>query len=236
MALKDELASQVNNVLRQAWNSRDGQVVPKTEDVVLAGGAVRLTATILYADLADSTALAKDYDRGTAAKVFKTFLMCSSKIIRSLDGEIRSFDGDRVMGIFVGGSKNTSAAKCALKINYAFLNIIKPKLEAQYPVLTTGGYKLAHCVGIDTSEVLAVRSGIRNNNDLVWVGRAPNWAAKLSTIREAPYFSFITDTVYKALAEEAKFGGNPRQAMWESRSWKTLPGTSIYRSSFWWEP
>src|SRR6266436_5846713 len=130
MALKDDLTSDVNNVLRQAWNARDGQVVPKTEGVLLAGGAVKLNATILYADLADSTSLAMNYDRGVAAKVFKSFLLCSSKIIRSSGGEIRSFDGDRVMGIFVGDYKNTSAAKCALKINYAFQYILKPKLEA----------------------------------------------------------------------------------------------------------
>ncbi len=236
MALKDDLESDVSNVLRQSWDARDGQVVPKTENVVLAGGAVKLNATILYADLADSTDLAIDYDRRITAKVFKSFLLCSSKIIRSCSGEIRSFDGDRVMGIFVSGYKNTSAAKCALKINYAFLNIIKPKLEAQYPALRTGTYKLAHCVGVDTSEVLAVRSGIRDNNDLVWVGRAPNWAAKLSGIREAPYFSFITEAVYKMLTEEAKFGGNPKQSMWESRTWNRLGGTTVYRSSWTWNP
>jgi len=236
MALKDELASEVNRVLQQPWNSRDGQVVPKTEDVLLAGGAVKLAATILYADLADSTALAKDYDRGTSAKVFKGFLMCSSKIIRSQGGEIRSFDGDRVMGVFVGNAKNSSAAKCALKINYAFLKILKPKLEAQFPALITGPYKLAHCVGVDTSEVLVVRSGIRDNNDLVWVGRAPNWAAKLSGIRDAPYFSFITEDVFKMLNDEAKLGGNPKQAMWQAATWKFLPGASLYRSSWTWEP
>src|SRR5437016_4133112 len=118
MALKDDLSSDVDRILRQEWNVRDGQVVPKTEDVPLEGGAVKLTATMLYADLADSTDLAMNYDRRIAAKVFKSFLSCSSKIIRSVGGEIRSFDGDRVMGVFVGNNKNTAAAKCALKINH----------------------------------------------------------------------------------------------------------------------
>jgi class 3 adenylate cyclase len=109
-----------------------------------------------------------NYDKRVAAKVFKSFLSCSSKLIRAEGSEIRSFDGDRVMGVFISGPKNTSAARCALKINYAFLKIIKPKLAAKYPSLATGSDKLAHCVGVDASEVLVVRGGVRNNNDLVW--------------------------------------------------------------------
>src|SRR3954467_7943877 len=106
MSLTDDLSRDVDGILRQEWNIRDGQVVPKTEDVALAGGAVKLAVTMLYADLADSTELAMTYDKRVAAKVFKSFLSCSSKLIRAEGGEIRSFDGDRVMGVFIGNAKN----------------------------------------------------------------------------------------------------------------------------------
>jgi class 3 adenylate cyclase len=235
MALIDELINDVSLVLSNNWNIRDGQVVPFSDQVRLAGGAVRLEATMLYADLADSTELAMRFDRRVAAKAFKSFLTCSSRIIRARGGEIRSFDGDRVMGIFLGPLKNTSAAKCALNINYAFTEIIKPRLEAKYSQLQTD-YKLAHCVGIDTSEVLAVRGGVVNNNDLVWVGRAPNVAAKLSGLREPPYHSFITAAVYNKVQENVKFSPDGSY-MWEQRTWGAVDGVSkIYRSSWWWKP
>jgi|SRR2546423_4467468 len=236
MGLKDDLESDVNSILRQEWDIRDGQVVPTTDSVALAGGAVRLTATMLYADLADSTELAMNYDKRIAAKVFKCYLSCCSKIIRARGGEVRSFDGDRVMGVFVGDSKNSNAAKCALNINYTFLKIIKPKLEAKYESLKNGSYKLAQCVGVDTSEMLVVRAGIRSNNDLVWVGRAANVAAKLSAIRNSPYHSYITDTVYNMLNDGSKYADG--KDMWEKRANSTqVPGIStIYRSSYHWEP
>ena len=182
MSTAPQLRLDVDNILNKQWNIRDGQIIPTTEDVALAGGAVKLKVTILYADLADSTKLAMYSDKRVAAKVFKSFLSCSSKLIKHNGGKIRSFDGDRVMGVFISDSKNSNAAKTALHINYAFLKIIKPKLEAKYNSLKTGSYKLAHCVGIDTSEVLVIRGGVRNDNDLVWVGRSPNIAAKLSMI------------------------------------------------------
>jgi adenylate cyclase len=181
MALKDDISAELNGILAQPWSIRDGLVVPEPADVVLAGGAVKLTATMLYADLVDSTAVAM-YDRRVAARVYKSFLAASARIIRLRGGYVRSFDGDRIMGVFVGDSKNTSAAKAALHINYAFLNILKPKLEAKYDAFKNGTYKLGHCVGIDTSEILVIRGGMINNNDLVWVGSAPNVAAKLSGI------------------------------------------------------
>ena len=115
MGFADELSTSVNEILTVTWNIRDGQVVPSTEDVALKDGAVKLQAVYLYADLADSTTLARDFDRQTAARVVRAYLSVMSKVIRKNDGAIRSFDGDRVMGIFVGSSKNTAAAKCLLQ-------------------------------------------------------------------------------------------------------------------------
>ncbi|MBD2100274.1 adenylate/guanylate cyclase domain-containing protein [Leptolyngbya sp. FACHB-261] len=239
MALIDDLALDVNITLNQEWNIRGGIVVPRTKNVTLTGGAVRLNATMLYADLADSTELAMQQDRRVSAKVFKSFLRCTSRIIRARGGSIRSFDGDRVMGVFLGRSKNFSAVKCAFNINYAFLNIIKPKLEAKYSSLSRGTFKLAQCVGIDTSKVLVVRSGIQDNNDLVWVGRAPNVAAKLSGIRNSPYHTYITKEVFDSLDEGFKYSKtkNKKKLMWEPRAWKEVSGVNlVYRSNWSWRP
>src|SRR5436305_868835 len=80
--------------------------------------AVELDATVLYADLADSTGLVQGYKDWFAAEVYKTYLMAASELIKNNDGTITAFDGDRVMGVFIGGSKNSSAARCALQINH----------------------------------------------------------------------------------------------------------------------
>lgn len=234
MSLADDVGKGVDSIINQEWNVRDGQVVPKTEDVALAGGAVKLDATILYADLADSTDLAMNYDRRVAAKVFKCYLSSCSRIIRHFGGEIRSFDGDRVMGIFVGSYKNSAATKTALKINAAFLDVIKPKLEKKYSSLTSGSYKLAQCVGVDTSDVLVVRSGVRNNNDLIWVGRAPNIAAKLSTRRNSPYHTYITKSVYNRLSDELKYSDKKAQMWEELKKEFGEKGIVVYRSKFKW--
>jgi class 3 adenylate cyclase len=237
MALKDDLINETNKIVRERWARRDGAVVPETEDVGLGNEGVDLEATFLYADLADSTELAY-YNQAIAAEVVKAYLMGTTRIIRSLGGEIRSFDGDRVMGIFFDGANNTAAAKAGLQINYFFTQILKPAFARVYTDTFPSKFNLTQTVGIDTSKVLAVRTGIRNNNDLVWIGRAPNIAAKLSGIREG-FATFITSTVFNTMLDEAKYGGDPRQLMWESRTWKAGEAfgvSTVYRSGWRWEP
>jgi adenylate cyclase len=195
MSLEDELSKSVSRIIQQSWDVRDGRTVPDT-DVALEGGAVRLDATVLYADLAQSSRLATDFQQRTAAKVIRIFLYCMCRLIATHDGTITSFDGDRVMGIFLGELKNTNAATCALKMNYVVSHIIQPKVKDYFTSLREAGFNISHCVGIDTSVTMAVRAGQRGSNDLVWVGRAPNLAAKLSEIRESPYNSYISEDVF----------------------------------------
>ena len=235
MTLKDDLSNKVSDILSQTWDMREGRIVPSTNDVALTGGAVKLDATVLYADLVQSSKLATDFQQRTAAKVIRSFLYCVCRLITEHDGKITSFDGDRVMGIFLSGSKNTNAATCALKINYVTLKIIQPKVANHFTSFRKTGFEISHCVGVDTSAVLAVRVGQRGSNDLVWVGRSPNLAAKLSDIRNSPYHSYITEDVFSKLNDSAKYGGANKKLMWEKRSFQYIgESTTVYRSSWWW--
>jgi class 3 adenylate cyclase len=232
MSLLDDLKKNVDDIVAAKWNQRDGRVVPDTASVGLIGDAVRLTATFLYTDLIDSSTLATKA-KWLAAEVFQVFLSSMTRIIRSMGGEIRSFDGDRVMGVFIGDSASDSAAKCGLHMKWAFNNIIKPKIEGKYSE-QLGGYSFAYCTGIDSGEVWAVRGGARNNNDLIWIGRPPNLAAKLSEMRTG-YSTYITGLVFDKLTDDVKLGGSPPRSMWEERQWPTQAKMRIYRSNWTWK-
>ena len=237
MSLYDDITNDVQNIIDTLWNLRKGRVVPSTNDVALSGGAVELDATFLYADLANSSKMAKELDRRVAAKIMKSFLATSCRLINSLGGTIQSFDGDRVMGVFVGDSKNSDAAKCALQINYVVKEVIKPRFEKKYESVRNASFTIRHGVGVDTGTVITVRAGARGANDLIWIGRPPNLAAKLSDLRESPYHSFITASVYNALNKSSKYGGKEQKDMWERRSWEFLgENIRVYRSSWHWEP
>ena len=231
MGLLSDIQGEVAAIFAANWRRREGRVVPETENVKLGNDAVTLNATVLYADLAKSTALVDDYKDFFAAEIYKSFLVSACRVIRSEGGELVAFDGDRVMAVYLGDGKNSSAARTALKINWTVQNVVNPAIKKQYP---NTSYSVAHAVGIDSGKLFVARTGIRGSNDLVWVGRAANHAAKLCELREVGYSSYITEGVYGMLNDAAKFGGSPRQNMWEKRRWSGT-GRTVYRSRFWWK-
>jgi class 3 adenylate cyclase len=229
VGLKADLETEVKNVFSTKWDERDGNVVPQDDSVTLGNDAVKLNATVLYADLADSTKLVDSQVAFVAAEIYKTFLHCAAKIIRSEDGEITAYDGDRVMAVFIGDLKNTRAVRSAMKIHYAVLYMVNPAFKAVYK---ENSYTLKHVVGIDTSNLFVAKTGVRGANDLVWVGRAANYAAKLATLPDS-YQTYITKEVYESMIADVKVSTDGRQ-MWEAVRWNTFDNRIIYQSNWWW--
>ena len=229
MGLKEDLNAEVDKIFSTIWEVTDATVVPESTSVTFGNVAKRLEeAVVLYADLSYSTKLVDEKKWTFAAEVYKTFLHCAAKVIKSEDGVITAYDGDRIMAVYLGDSKNSAAARTALKINHVRIYVINPLLKKQYKNST---YEVRHVVGIDRSELRAAKTGVRGDNDLVWVGQAANHAAKLSSLSvEEP--SWITGEVYDRLADNVKFtDGKP---MWEERVWTDMNRRRIYRSSWNW--
>jgi adenylate cyclase len=226
----------IANIFNTPWNITRGLKVPTTEDVVLRNGGKRIDATYLYADLADSSKLAQTLLPEAAAKIVKAYVNTATRMIRSQDGEIRSFDGDRVMAIFMGDNMNNRAVRAAMGINWAVQTIIPEHIKKSW----TDGINfcdISHGVGIDTGEAVVVRGGIRDNNDLISIGAAPNVAAKLSEIRNTQRSLFITDRVKNALTDEYLTFGN-RQNTWTAHSQGITVGGKyhvVHGSGVWWE-
>lgn len=228
MGLKNELEKRVAEVFRAKWVERDGNVVPGDDSLTLSNDAVKLKATVLYADLAESTKLVDGYADFFSAEMYKAFLHCAAKIIREEDGIITAYDGDRIMAVFIGERKNSRPVKAAMKIHYAVLYIINPTQQAFYKKTS---FTLKHVVGVDTSELFIAKTGVRGANDLVWVGRAANYAAKLSSLPDA-FATYITKEVFDVVSSDVKTSDS--RDMWEAVLWNTFDNRVIYRSNWWW--
>jgi class 3 adenylate cyclase len=91
-------------------------------------------------------------------------------------------------------------------------------------------FKLKHVVGIDTSQLRAARIGVRGDNDVVWIGRAANHAAKLASLSGKA--TWITKTVFDAMRDEVKTSnGTP---MWTEYKWTQMNGVPVYASTYYW--
>lgn len=227
MGLRDSLAADVKATFSTNWDVQATTSVPDPENLRLNSNHAKdlEMATILYADLDGSTNMVDAHEWQFSAEVYKTYLRCASEIIKSENGVITAYDGDRVMAVFTGNTKNTSAVRCALKINYAVLEIINPALKAQYP---SKSFTLEHVVGIDTSQMRTARIGVRGDNDLVWIGRAANYAAKLTALPGKAIW--ITKAVYDRLKDEVKYSNGKN--IWAAHTWTKMNNMYIYSSTY----
>lgn len=229
MSLGDDLKADFGGIFATKFKRRAGREVPEASDIQLGNDAVELDGAVLYADMAGSTRMVDTKEDWFAAKIYKSYLRGACKIIRAHGGVITAFDGDRVMSVFINDRRHTRAAIAGLKINHMVKKVLNPEITRFYGA---GTFSVEHCIGIDRSKLFVVRTGIRGSNDLVWVGRAANYAAKLTELSPT-YPVRLTGAVFDRLADDAKFSSKGK-LMWEERSWTAMNKMRIHRSSWTW--
>ncbi len=241
MGLSGDISDGVRRALKTTLVVRDGRKVPEKRDLAFlnGGGAVRLDATYAYADLADSSGLAQHIKQEVAANIIRAYVHAAAKTFRAYGGEIRSFDGDRVMAIFVGDQKNASAVRAALALNWAVDKLINPIMFETWSDMSQM-WRMKHAVGIATGQALIVRGGVFGDSDMISIGGAPNSAAKLSELRPVsphygPQYSiYITEEVYRDLPDTVRLGQAPAQTFWYGNHYGNLgQATQTARVDMW---
>lgn len=224
MGRKVDLENAVDDIAVVDFDERWARQVPTSETVKLLNGAVWADAVYLYTDMADSSGMAQRLTRKTGARVIKAFLSTATRIISHHTGEVRGYDGDRVMAIYLGDDAADRAAKSALEIKWAVDNIVHASLNLLCDEYKKSSWKLSHRTGVDIGTALIVRAGVRDNNDLVSIGDAPNIAAKLSDFKG--HRTTITDAVWSKMGVDTCFSGSGAQAkaMWTSPELKDVGG------------
>ena len=209
--------------------------VPEPADIPLGNQAALLTATALFIDIRQSSDITNAFRRQTAAKMLKSYFSGAVKIINANGGKVRSFNGDGMLALFLGDNRSDAAVKSAMQAKWFVQQILRPRFNALF-LGNEKGRRLDFSIGcgIDDGDIYAVRIGIRGTNDVAWVGRCTNTAAKLSNVMHTPKSIGITGVAYKQLSRKAthsdadhmwsgllsgKFGGVDRQYRTSSYRW-----------------
>lgn len=228
MALLDDLTNKIKAYKTEKYETENTTIVPDTNNSKLTFGNKGLVGefAFLFFDIRKSSQLHSTYGYAKAAKIYQSFCDINVRVIEENYGSVRAFDGDRVMGVFVGDSKNSNAVKAAMQIQWGIRHILNPTLETN---IICGG-------GIDSGEILVTKVGKgrdQNNNDLVWIGKADNYASHLSN--EASSSIIISTNVYNVLAENRKT--TKGQNMWKSKIIKLKNGTQVscYETTWEWK-
>lgn len=234
MAFKDDLDTITSSYFKGTFTVTDGTAIPDVADIGLGNQGRQLELAMLFIDIRESTKIVDAFRRTTAARMYKAFLDGVSRIARHNDGELRSFNGDGVLVAFVGNRKRTNAVTAAGQMAWACRKILKGYLKTYFENnKQAADLEFDFGIGVASGTVLVVRGGIRgeNNNDLVWVGNATNYAVKLAALGSHPWNVWITGEVYDNMDKDIRTSSDG-QAMFEKRVWTAVDNMTIYRSDW----
>lgn len=210
MALKEDIQNKVRTIISENFTISEINYIPKVDDPKLTFGntGLKFKATVLFIDMRGSTKVLNRHNKTTVAKLHMAFFHVIVKIANSLDGNVRSFNGDSAL-VFFHGNKNpalSNAVKCAMQIRYMLTSregSINSQLK-RYSELDFG-------IGIDFGEILCTKVGIggQHNRDLFWIGNSVNKSTVLGNKGKKSSYIFISKLVYDNLLDWAKYGNQP---------------------------
>lgn len=202
----------------------NGLTMPEITAVQIGSGK-RMTAAVLFFDLARFTATTSILPQEHTLYVLNLIIPLVMQIVRHWNGEIEKNTGDGVMAIFGTETRNNAtiardAIECAMGIKYIMLNDVHSHLSA------LGLPEMDFRMGIDLGELLIARIGIPHNSFLTAVGDAANRAAKLQNLAENNGISvgeYMLHNLHPDLHQYCEEGSDP------SWSWRISGSTLPYR-------
>lgn len=203
-----EIQDKVDAILKEQFTQYDIDTIPDIEnkpDSRLTHGNTGFLGefTFLYVDMRGSSSFTDKHRLQTITKIYKAYHHCMVECIKTYGGQVRSFDGDRILAIFAGSSKLNSAINCAMKMVGCRYDILQPQIKA---VLSNENFSLG--VGIATGIAMVSKAGVgydKNTRDLIWIGDPPNLGAKLSDHADSPYSIHICKTSFERLCKKNRY-------------------------------
>jgi class 3 adenylate cyclase len=144
-----------------------------------------------------------------------------------------------MLAFFTGDGRSSAASKSAMHVSWFVTEILGAQFLTYFRNNRKAlGQALDFTIGcgIDDGYVFAVRVGIRGSNDVAWVGRCTNIAAKLASRVEPLSTVLITQDVYSRLNKASKYHG--ATDMWSPPQTMRIGGIDrrVRGSSYWWRP
>ncbi len=149
---------------------------------IVADAAERRHLTVLFCDLADSTALAHRLDPEELRDVVRAYQQAAVEAVERFGGHVAQYLGDGVLAYFGFPEAHEDDARRAV---HAGLGIVEGVRGLSGRLGGQRDLRLAVRVGIDTGHVVAGEVGAGQRREQLALGQAPNVAARLQSIASA---------------------------------------------------
>ena len=184
--------------------------VPERQDIKLAAEAIQIEATALSIDIRQFSGLTNAFGRQVVVKMLRAFFEGSVKIVEASAGTVADFNGDGMIVLFTGADRTERAFRAASQIRWFLGEVLRPRFAGYFEsdqVLKARIEEFDAGCGLDDGLVLIGRVGADGFNDIAWVGRCVNTAAKACKLAGSAKPIIATHEVYERLDASAFASG-----------------------------
>jgi class 3 adenylate cyclase len=187
----------------------------------------------VVADLQSSTKLGLNKFAASTASIYEAALRPVVDIFSDFGAGWIPIHGDCVIGLFWDDSAVERAICAGITAKTFSRNSLVERLEKKWPEIPDTGFK----VGLATSTVLVKRIGLARtpHQDLVWPGKAVNYAVKAAQSASA-HQMIVTGSIWDAVANNdflvfsCGCGGGPSDGIWSDHEIPALEHDEPERS------
>jgi class 3 adenylate cyclase len=157
-----------------------------------------VTATVLFADIRDFTALLEIADLADLHSELNEYYRMIIRVIRNNAGEVNKFGGDSVLALFGATTTLVEHAQAAVVAANQIMEELKmlneQRLEQGRPPFRVG-------IGVNTGEMLVGNFGSEQRLEYTVIGDCVNTAQRLSDLsKETPFYSvFLGERTRRSL-------------------------------------
>lgn len=236
MSLKTDIYNAVNSIVEGNMTVEETSNVPDIDDSNLTFGlrGKRFKCICFNIDMRGSTNILEKHNANVVIKIHKAFFIAVLKIVKSLGGEVRSFNGDSLLAFFVGDDSSAieAAIKAAMQVKYILISdndSLKNKIKIKYDTDIDIG------IGLDIGSVTTAKVGIQgdNNRDLIWIGSNVNRAVKISDTRKSSYNIGVSERLYNRLTNNVKYHNNVNMWQQSNFSYNGINEMMFITSYYW---
>ncbi len=193
-----DIIEEMEERLDERLEVQDSTKIPSPEDLPLhQNTGSKLETAAFYIDLRGYSDLLESRRFDTVGRIISAFHYTIARFIKFHSGHIISFMGDGLLALFDPESNPIeNAVRCALKYKYFFKNYFLDKIKERWKI------ELDYGIGVAYGQIIAIRTGMRGENDITWVGRCIKDAVKIGDYIDNSYKNVgITHSVYNKLPE-----------------------------------
>lgn len=210
--LEDEIFEEISEKLDTDFDIVKKKEIPSNFKLENDEWAQVDDVVCVYFDLSSSTNILRDYGDEISVKIFDSYIKSATRIFKNFECSYLDIQGDGGFALFSGDKHIQRAMVSAITLKTLLsksysgnLNDLVKKIKSKI--------NLSSRIGVHIGKILAKKSGIRGENEILWLGGLVSVASKICGLKRENAELFKGDLGEKIKSDILKISEDLYQEM-----------------------